>query len=149
MLLAQISGESMDAPALSLADLVEQSLGEDPLAVPLASALRKRAAGAVPEPEDHDTGIVEDPELADLLARLYGELELLRRRNQTLAEALGACPSCWGEDELCAVCRGRGGPGGRRPQASLFAELVEPALRRLGAPFAEARRPVSMQAHQT
>jgi hypothetical protein len=121
LLLAQIAGEDQ-AIATSLPELVEQSLGDDPLAAPLAAALRMREANAPDEPESST-----DPETADLLERMYAELEALRERTRMLADALGACPRCFGEDELCPVCRGRGRPGGRAPDEALFAELVRPA----------------------
>ena len=117
----------------SMAEVVLQSLGDDPLAAPLAAALRRNEA---PE-EDADVAARDeaDPELAGLLERLYAELEVLRRRNELVARALGACRRCFGEDELCPVCRGRGRPGGRAPDEALFAELVAPAVeRRTGRP---------------
>jgi hypothetical protein len=104
---------------------VAQSLGDDPLAGPLAAALREREAREGPDEVE-----VADPEVSDVLDRLYEELERLRDRNRVLADALGACARCFGEDELCPVCRGRGRPGGRQPDGALFRELVEPAWRR-------------------
>jgi hypothetical protein len=138
MVLAQIAGDAGDAPALSLPDLVQQSLGDDDLAAPLAAALRQREANAAAADDDKDgddePGALADPEVADVIERVYAELEALRERTRVLAEALGACPLCWGEDELCPVCRGRGRPGGRAPDAHLYAELVEPASRRRHGP---------------
>jgi hypothetical protein len=155
MLLSRIAGDGAEIPALSLPDMVEQSLGEDPIAAPLAAALRRRAerASEVVEVEPAQPGppevsVLADPELADLLERIYAELEVMRERNTTLADALGACPRCWGEDQLCELCRGRGRPGGRSPDAVLFAEFVEPARRRLGVPAAGVRTIASLQAHQ-
>jgi hypothetical protein len=131
LLLARVAGgdEQPDGPAL--ADVVEQSLGDDPIAAPLAAALRQREARAAETDDDTGAGVaIDDPEVTDVLERLYAELEALRGRTRTLADALGACPRCFGEDELCPLCRGRGRPGGRVPDADLYRELVEPAWRR-------------------
>src|SRR5262249_639991 len=65
-----------------------------------------------------------------------------RARNTVLADALGACPRCWGEDVRCVRCRGRGRPGGRRPDRLLFTEIVEPAIQRATARPASAGPPV-------
>jgi hypothetical protein len=125
LLLSRLTGGEQ-ATGLSLPDVVEQSLGDDPLAGPLATLLRQRA-----EQDDGDDD-VDDEEVADVLERLYAEVETLRERMRTLADALGACPRCFGEDQLCPVCHGRGRPGGRQPDTALFTELVEPARLRLG-----------------
>jgi hypothetical protein len=121
MLLAQLSGASADS--ISPADIVERSLGDDPIAEQVVAALRQRESQVVEEPQD-------DGEVADVLERLYDELELLRRRSGLLADALGACQRCFGEDDYCPTCHGRGRPGGRRPDPSLFADFVLPAVDR-------------------
>jgi hypothetical protein len=60
------------------------------------------------------------------------ELAELRRRNDDLSDALGACGSCWGRSPDCDECRGRGEPGWKRPEPRLFDELVAPAVARGG-----------------
>jgi hypothetical protein len=65
------------------------------------------------------------------LGRLRDEHALLSARNDLVAAALGACP-CFGEDADCRFCRGRGAPGSLPPDPAAFADLVEPAVRRLG-----------------
>jgi len=59
------------------------------------------------------------------------ELEELRKRNDDLAHALGACPSCWGDALQCRNCRGRGRPGFSVPERQLFSIFVLPAVRML------------------
>src|SRR5690348_4223014 len=144
LLLTQLAGE--DAGALSLADVVQQSLGDDPGAAPVLAALRAREARLAEEAAEQDAregeALPADPEVADLLERLYAEVAELRERTATLAAALGACRRCFGEDELCPVCRGRGRPGGRSPDPVLFAELVEPAVARHAAAFADPLDPL-------
>lgn len=56
------------------------------------------------------------------------ELVELHERNQTLANALGACSVCWGRVRHCEECRGRGRPGWRTPDPELFEEFVAPAM---------------------
>lgn len=67
--------------------------------------------------------------LRRMATAMYGELEQLRERNDTLAAALGACYLCWGDDVLCEVCHGRGRPGALFPDPELFAQYVAPAMR--------------------
>src|SRR6476469_8860183 len=151
LLLAHLSGET--AGPGGMADVVAQLAGDDPQAQEVVAALRQREslAAAAPgedEPDDFDDDVIdvgptpEDRETADLLTRLYDEVEVLRARSDRLADALGACRRCFGDDELCPVCHGRGRPGGRAPDPMLFAELVAPATARVSRPFAaEDARP--------
>ncbi|GGO30514.1 hypothetical protein [Deinococcus humi] len=67
-------------------------------------------------------------ELEDELAGCHALLD-------GLALALGACPSCWGEDPGCRLCRGRGQPGFVRPEAAAFRRLVAPALEAASFPI--------------
>lgn len=127
LLLSSLAGQSETVPT-SLADLVQQSLGDDPLAAPLAAMIRQRAEA---DDEDDEANGMTDADAAELLESLYAEVEALRERVKLLADALGACPRCFGEDELCPVCHGRGRPGGRQPDPTLYAELVDPARLRL------------------
>ena len=134
MLLARLGGEDAGMP-LPL-DLIEQAVGDDPLASQVLAVLRRRqAAQAMPASEADFAGAensaaVNDAGVADVLTRLYAEVEALRNTSEVLADALGACSRCWGQDAACARCRGRGRPGGRAPDPALFAEYVLPALRR-------------------
>jgi len=54
------------------------------------------------------------------------ELALLRRRNDTLAAATGACHLCWGDDLLCPLCVGRGGPGWQPPDPWAHQRYIAP-----------------------
>ncbi|MGE5527409.1 MAG: hypothetical protein ACM3Q9_01955 [Methanosarcina sp.] len=132
MMLSRIAAGPGGGPELSIADVVERSLAEDPIAEPLAAALRQREAAMAAAADEVDADEALDPQVADVLERLYAEVEELRRRNRMFADALGACPRCFGEDQQCPVCRGRGRPGGREPDSLLMSELVEPAMRRAG-----------------
>jgi hypothetical protein len=77
---------------------------------------------------------------AEEIARLTGELQtttdelnVLRDRSDLLADALGACALCWGQDGHCRACRGHGLPGRSIPDQKLFEEFVLPAVRLLRA----------------
>jgi len=50
--------------------------------------------------------------------------------NMLLATALGAC-ECWGLRRECPLCGGQGAAGWTQPDAELFEELVQPAVKRL------------------
>jgi len=62
---------------------------------------------------------------------LSQELSDLRCVNDTAAEALGACPICWGGDTSCQQCLGQGTAGHRMPNSGLFNQLVIPAVKRM------------------
>ena len=123
---------------VSTADLIEQALGDNPIAPQIAAALRRRESAQHGVREAGAGAGEDDPVVADVLERLYAEVETLRVRIETLAAALGACPRCWGENPRCLRCRGRGRPGGREPDHALFSELIEPAVRRASASSASA-----------
>ena len=76
------------------------------------------------------------------MARLQAELDQLRALSDTLALALGACHVCWGEDDECPACYGRGQVGAFVPQRELFDQYVLPALRRVRKTNGAARRVV-------
>ena len=76
----------------------------------------------------------------DDIRLMLNELHDLREVNDTLARALGACRLCWGGGEECDECGGRGWPGSSIPDASLFRELVAPAVDRAHA-ITRATRP--------
>lgn len=166
LLLSRITGQppGPEAAGMSLPDLVEQRLGNDPLAAPLAAALRQREAALAAAEEDdapaYEEDIAEGPGVitdgrilpptseqgrhaAVVMAQMYAELECLRARNDLLADALGACPRCWGEDQRCPHCRGRGVPGGRRPDKPAFEQFVVPAVRRRADPGRGAPAPAT------
>jgi hypothetical protein len=57
-------------------------------------------------------------------------------RNMILAAAVGAC-DCWGYEPGCPICGGAGSAGWTRPDAELFSEFVEPAVRRMTGPLGD------------
>ncbi len=102
--------------------VLEQALGQDGDADPtalLTQLLLQRQTEEEPEDDEPLTGLER------------AELDVLRRRNDVLAAAVGACEMCWGDDPACPVCWGEGRPGWADPNRGLFAEVAGPALRRL------------------
>jgi hypothetical protein len=75
----------------------------------------------------------QEQELKKVMDSMYAELETLRARNDTLAEALGACYLCFGEDLTCPECNGNGVPGSLLPNESAFRKYVAPAVNRVRA----------------
>ena len=117
LLLSRLLADRGIAPESSLQEAVLGQLDpNDPTSAVMAQLLAQRSAGA--DEDDLNAESVEE------------ELEELRLRNQTLASALGACPICWGEDQACPKCAGKGRPGSLTPNEGLFAALVTPAIRR-------------------
>jgi len=76
-----------------------------------------------------DESVREARRLRAQLDAAGSELQLLRERIRRLADALGACGSCCGEDSGCRDCQGLGRPGRTPPDERLFAEMVMPAVR--------------------
>lgn len=62
---------------------------------------------------------------------LLKNLELMIARNDSLADALGACPDCFGEDKHCNNCRGFGRPGYYEVNPAMFARYIQPFLEKL------------------
>lgn len=56
---------------------------------------------------------------------------ILADRIDVLAAALGACPACWGENDDCEMCSGKGVAGFYLPEKDAFVNYVLPAVRRL------------------
>jgi len=132
---------SSDPMSLLLSQLQAQG-SSNPTAALLASLLQMRKpAEAAPLPaQDPDVAErdAEAPlerersfqELNETVSRVWAELEVLRKRNDELAAAIGACFLCFGSDPLCPECAGRGRPGSKFPEANAYRKYVWPALRR-------------------
>lgn len=63
--------------------------------------------------------------------RLENNYKILIRQSDQFAEAVGACPECWGEDINCNYCRGRGKPGHLDPNQEYFDVYIKPVIIRL------------------
>jgi hypothetical protein len=63
--------------------------------------------------------------------RLEDQYKLLVTQLDQMAEAVGACPQCWGEDLHCNYCRGRGKPGYFQPNETYFDLYIKPIILKL------------------
>jgi hypothetical protein len=124
-------------PALLMQQMMADAAASDPKMAMLAQMLASSRAPA-PSPADDD-----EDEIAELNARLeradariiamkrdgrrlLEAYQACRERLGLLAAALGACGLCWGDNEACPSCRGRGRPGMVRPDPELRARLLGP-----------------------
>ena len=55
----------------------------------------------------------------------------IKKLNNSLAEALGSCNVCWGEDQDCQVCKGKGVAGWRKINRRYFNTYILSGLERL------------------
>lgn len=54
----------------------------------------------------------------------------LENQRDDFAEAVGACTFCFGDDDLCRACRGKGKPGTFVPKSALYAQYVAPVIKK-------------------
>lgn len=66
-----------------------------------------------------DTAEVKLARVTSIARRLHQAHQASERRLSELAAALGACGLCWGEDDHCPGCHGRGRAGMVRPDEAL------------------------------
>ena len=69
--------------------------------------------------------------ISGIARRLKQHLDNANDQLDDFAAALGACHLCWGDDNRCHMCGGRGKPGFLQPDMSLFNELIAPALKHM------------------
>jgi hypothetical protein len=87
----------------------------------LLSALRPTPATASQREQDAGRADARLDRMKAAYGRLYD-------RASELADALGACVRCWGEDPACPRCAGVGSPGTFVPDQTAFRRYVLPAL---------------------
>jgi hypothetical protein len=144
----------MTVPAIpTMADLVQSMAADNPELAQVLQVLAAREQAAAAE-DDLDLGLglvaaaePPRPTCVDpaLVRALLDEADELRRRNDELADALGACARCWGRDLACGACGGHGGPGARRQVPVLFDAWVAPAVRRVAAARQRPPHPVRVE----
>jgi hypothetical protein len=128
-------------PSATLAKMMSDLSARNPQMAMLAQLMQGRAAPPAPLVEDEeaiDETVREIEILTNRLADTQAQLSAMRREGRRLFEAyrqacdrladlaaaLGACGLCWGEDERCPSCRGRGCPGMVRPDLELRSRLL-------------------------
>ena len=121
-----------DQLTAALTEQLSQQAGSDPT---MAMLLQQMAS----TPPDG-----ADEELAELRSRLERSGRKIERLRAELAAAnamaayvarvLGACERCWGMDQFCRGCLGRGHPGSSQPDVGTLIDWVSPALQRAGLP---------------
>jgi hypothetical protein len=126
MLLSQLQAQGSSNPtAALLSTLLQMRKSAEAASAPAEDPdLAERDAQAQQERERSFR------ELNETVSRLYAELDALRKRNDELAAAIGACFLCFGSDPLCPQCAGKGRPGSKLPDGSAYRKFVLPALRR-------------------
>ena len=124
-------------PAALSAGMMDELKRTNPQLAMLAQLMQARTIVPQQVPEDLSAEVAD---LANRLADAEDRLERMKRQGRRLYEAhqgvterladlaaaLGACGMCWGEDEFCPSCRGRGRPGMVRPDPELRARLLGP-----------------------
>ena len=120
-----------------LSFLLEQ-LGETNPKMKMLTELIKKQQATQSEANQASQGPNESENSEPKHVHMRQENELLRQENlllveriEALAAALGACPECWGENEDCELCRGRGTPGSMQPDRDMFRAYVVPVLEKL------------------
>ncbi len=143
VLQALVAARTSGGRKAALETILAQTAEADPTTAAVVQLLAQRQASSPEqEKEEDDDATHARQEVIErrrtLVARLRSHLESLTNRIATLeardvelAQALGACPTCWGEEANCAVCRGAGRVGWRLPDQPLFETLIQPAVRRL------------------
>jgi hypothetical protein len=138
------SNRPKDSPLSALAESMQLRPEQEALFNVLLGLQQEPSIDAVSEEVKEPARVPQNP-------NMKRELADLREVNDTLAAALGACPTCWGGDEECSECEGYGHPGSSRPDPALFQQLVVPAVRRVergntrGRGFARGSRAKSSQ----
>lgn len=63
--------------------------------------------------------------------QVLDKLTSLTKLNFALAEALGSCSNCWGDDPGCVHCSGNGSPGWKNINKRMFNLYILPTLEKL------------------
>jgi hypothetical protein len=132
--LVQHLQERLAAKQNGVEAIAEEESGQD------EQEARISISGPAPGP---GPGAARVQQYKSLARRLFTELERVRERTSVVADALGACSQCWGEDAACQYCNGNGCIGAYLINTSLFESVVGPALEQL-----RQRPPLVQQNHK-
>lgn len=141
MLGGQMSGANVSDMFAALAQ-------RDPRMAALVQQMQARVAAresaAQSESVPDEPMVMKEPEIVEpatctergkklkrLASTMLAELRSLRSRNDVLADALGACHLCWGEDPNCLYCAGQGRVGAYLIDPDVFEEVIGPATQQV------------------
>jgi hypothetical protein len=134
LLLERLGGQAgADGRMDALVSALASQAGDDPvMGAVLSSVLSRQALEAEEQPDEHEACQRELDRSRRAIRRLR---ELLAPANEIavyVAEVFGACSLCWGLDETCRRCGGKGRAGWREPLEEEFLSWAGPAALRLG-----------------
>lgn len=78
---------------------------------------------------------------------LQNELDDAQEMIDVLAEAIGACPDCFGGQDDCPECHGQGMAGWQKPDPKLFSHFIAPAIRRIKQHSSHAKKTATPVRH--
>src|SRR5205823_3296661 len=148
MMQMMLGGQQAGMPAANLSDLFATLAQRDPRITPLVQHLQARIAArentTETVPEEESPILAPEPEIVDpvkpiargeklkkLARTMFVEVQALRSRNDMLADALGACHLCWGEDQTCVYCAGQGRIGAFLIDPKVFEDVIGPATQQV------------------
>lgn len=115
------------------------SQGADPLmAGLLAQMMSRKQAGEEETGEDHTEYEREIQRLKKIIIRLRQEVASANVMAHFIADIFGTCHACWGLNQLCPQCGGKGKPGYAQPHLDELRAWVEPALKKGGLTIASS-----------
>ena len=114
----------------ALTEQLSQQAGSDPI----MAMLLQQMANTPPAEADEELIELRSrlERAARKIERLRAELSAANAMAAYVARVLGACERCWGMDQFCRGCLGRGRPGSSQPDVGTLIDWVSPALRRAG-----------------
>lgn len=113
--------------------LLQAQVAEQAAENPMLAMVMQMMSAREPRGEDSEKGSPKRERVERVRAHLHELRAALASAHgllDELAAALGACAACWGGEDDCPACRGRGEPGWRMPDEELFDVLVAPAVAR-------------------
>lgn len=126
--LLQMMQQNPEGGRQLMAETLRARAGSDPRLNAMLEYMQREEPNEPPAPRDPNRA----QRIRAAIQDMREELVELHERNDVLADALGACPVCWGRVKHCRECRGRGQPGWRAPDPALFDEFVKPAISKRG-----------------
>jgi hypothetical protein len=117
----------------ALTEQLSRQAASDPV---MAMLLEQMTSVSQQEPDEPDRKATElRSQLTQAnrkIERLRAELAAANAMAAYVARVLGACERCWGLNQFCRACLGRGRPGSADPDTDALTNWIAPALRRAG-----------------